>query len=238
MTVCAIAGGSKVSYYGKQNWAPTCGDMRDRFLLSGDYKAITASKYLTGTDYLKRGDILVRERYLGGSRHTVMVLDNGDKVSDNEVISTLLASVSSLKVTADIINITTNAITIAPKLLKIENGVEKLIKDTNSAYKWDISITTPSGANVKASTKMSIDKMQKMSINGLSKNSCYKLNIIASEINSTTKISSAPIIFSTATDPSAKTETIKLTADTTIPKINTIYIDVDNSFKSAILHHT
>ena len=58
MTVCAIAGGAKISYGSN---APTTGNMRTRFKQSGNYTVLTDSKHLTQTDYLKRGDILVKE---------------------------------------------------------------------------------------------------------------------------------------------------------------------------------
>lgn len=69
MTVCAIAGGANIDYGSN---APTTSTMKTRFLLSGDYEVITASKYLTSDKYLKRGDILVK----AGS-HTVMALEDG-----------------------------------------------------------------------------------------------------------------------------------------------------------------
>lgn len=77
MTVCAIAGGSKVIYGSN---APTTSTMKSAFTKSGDYDVLTAKKYLSSDTYLKRGDILVK----AGS-HTVMVLEDGagSKVSDN-----------------------------------------------------------------------------------------------------------------------------------------------------------
>ena len=70
MTVCAIAAGvTALEYSGN---APTTSTMRAKFTATGEFSALTASKYLTGTAYLKRGDILVAP-----GKHTVMVLDNG-----------------------------------------------------------------------------------------------------------------------------------------------------------------
>ena len=70
MTVCAIAAGvTALEYSGN---APTTSTMRAKFTASGAFSALTAAKYLTGTQYLKRGDIL-----LAPGSHTAMVLDTG-----------------------------------------------------------------------------------------------------------------------------------------------------------------
>lgn len=74
MTLCAIAGGCKNLEY-KGN-APTTSTMRKAFEATGDYEVLRDEKYLTTTEYLRRGDILVKE---GG--HTVMVLTNGKKAN-------------------------------------------------------------------------------------------------------------------------------------------------------------
>ena len=71
-TLCAIAAGVKgLEYTGN---APTTSTMRRAFTMTGEFEAYTESKYLRGSEYLKRGDILIRE-----GKHTVMVLDNGSK---------------------------------------------------------------------------------------------------------------------------------------------------------------
>ena len=70
LTVCAIAAGvTALEYTGN---APTTSTMRAKFTASGAFSALTAAKYLTGTQYLKRGDIL-----LAPGSHTAMVLDTG-----------------------------------------------------------------------------------------------------------------------------------------------------------------
>lgn len=70
MTICCECSGIKIPYNG--NNAPTTSTMRKAFASTGLFDVLTDSKYLTRTEYLKRGDILIKE----GS-HTVMVLDNG-----------------------------------------------------------------------------------------------------------------------------------------------------------------
>ena len=69
MHVCAIAGGANLTY--GVNGLVTF-NMVDAFVKSGDYEKLTDSKYLLSGNYLKRGDILVRQ-----SGHTAMALENG-----------------------------------------------------------------------------------------------------------------------------------------------------------------
>lgn len=76
MHVCAIAGGANLGYGSN---GCTTRTMVKEFVASGDYEKFTDSKYLTSGQYLKRGDILVKE----GS-HTVMVLENGSAVATAE----------------------------------------------------------------------------------------------------------------------------------------------------------
>ena len=71
MTVCTIAAGIPIEYGTN---APTTKTMKKRFKDTGKFMLLTEAKFLKGTDYLKRGDILVKEGH-----HTVMVLDNGTK---------------------------------------------------------------------------------------------------------------------------------------------------------------
>ena len=46
---------------------------------TGKFDVLTASKYLTESDYLKKGDILVKQYH-----HTVIVLTNGAKITAND----------------------------------------------------------------------------------------------------------------------------------------------------------
>lgn len=70
MAICCECSGIKIPYNG--NNAPTTSTMRKAFSSTGMFEVLTDSKYLTRTDYLKRGDILIKE-----GLHTAMVLDNG-----------------------------------------------------------------------------------------------------------------------------------------------------------------
>lgn len=73
MTYCAILGGANISYGDN---APTTSNMESKFKASGNYEVLTDKKYTDSSDYLKRGDILLRKGH-----HTVMVLTDGAKAN-------------------------------------------------------------------------------------------------------------------------------------------------------------
>lgn len=73
MTVCAEAAGIDMDGTYTSGNAPVTQNMRQKFVGTGAFTALTDSKYLTTDRYLKRGDILVYEK-----GHTVMALSNGD----------------------------------------------------------------------------------------------------------------------------------------------------------------
>ena len=73
MAVCAQAAGVDIPY--SNGNAPTTYTMKKAFTGTGQFDALTDSKYLDSDKHLKRGDILVKP-----SSHTVMVLDNGEAV--------------------------------------------------------------------------------------------------------------------------------------------------------------
>ena len=89
MTVAAEAAGIAVKYM--EGWnAPVTQTMCPTFKDTGAFEVFSDSKYLTGTDYLKRGDILVRQ-----SGHTAMVLSNGKYASASISMSTNTSSTAS-----------------------------------------------------------------------------------------------------------------------------------------------
>lgn len=79
VSVCLLAAGVKLSYSGN---LPTTRTLQSVLNRTGDFEILTDSKYLAGTDYLRRGDILCK----AGS-HTVIVLDDGAKVENTSSIS-------------------------------------------------------------------------------------------------------------------------------------------------------
>ena len=79
MGTCAKAAGSNVQRcYGNCCYT---GNQKDLFMQTGDFILLTDSKYLTSSNYLKRGDVLLRHNEATGSGHTAMVLSNGPYAS-------------------------------------------------------------------------------------------------------------------------------------------------------------
>lgn len=78
MAVCAEAAGVDMEVAYSSGNAPATRYMREKFLKTGAFEALTDKKYLTSPDWLRRGDVLVYEGH-----HTVMVLSDGEKEDDN-----------------------------------------------------------------------------------------------------------------------------------------------------------
>ena len=123
MTVCAIAGGAKISYGSN---APTTTTMKNIFEKSGSYTVLTDKKYLTSDKYLKRGDILVKS----GS-HTVMALENGSSVK-----STTTTKPSTNKSTSS----------------KKNDNIKVYQKWLNTHFEMDLTVDGDFGNNTKKAT--------------------------------------------------------------------------------------
>lgn len=68
ITICANIAGYNIS--------PNCwtGNLKAALVATGDFQVLTASKYLTGGDYLLKGDIILNEK-----AHVIMALESGSK---------------------------------------------------------------------------------------------------------------------------------------------------------------
>ena len=81
MGTCAKAAGSNVQRcYGNCCYT---GNQKDLFLQTGDFILLTDSKYLTSSNYLRRGDVLLRHNPANNNGHTAMVLSNGPYATAN-----------------------------------------------------------------------------------------------------------------------------------------------------------
>ncbi len=128
-TVFAIAGGVKELEYNGN--APTTSTMIDKFVATGKYKVSYDKKFLSSPDYLKRGYILVKKGH-----HTVMCLEDGDKVKVNNIIK--------------------KAVTVAkPTLRRKSVGVEvsNLQNNLNKVLKIDIDVDGSFGAQTESAVK-------------------------------------------------------------------------------------
>ena len=150
MAVCANAGGIKIS---KNVWT---GDMATAFVASGAYEKKTDAIYFSSTDYLRRGDILIKDG------HTLMVLDNGSKISttvtDTQINKDLPVQPDNnflaIKFATSVNKITTTELSINTKIMIIEGSKETPLKDKNklNLYNWTcvLSSIMDSFANILA----------------------------------------------------------------------------------------
>lgn len=81
MAVCAEAAGVDMRGAYIAGNAPATFQMREQWGKTGAFEMLTDEKYLTSPDYLLDGDVLVNE-----ARHTVMVLSDGEKASDEREV--------------------------------------------------------------------------------------------------------------------------------------------------------
>ena len=100
MAVCAEAAGIAIPYNG--NNAPTTSTMRKAFGSTGEFNIYVDSIYLNSPNFLKRGDILVRE-----GKHTVMALEDGT-LANKTVQSTLGIDISSIQGNVNFITLKSN----------------------------------------------------------------------------------------------------------------------------------
>jgi hypothetical protein len=240
MAVCAIAAGVDVSP------SSTTRSMRNNFKNSGSYEVKTDNIYFTSSDYLKRGDILVKE----GS-HTVMVLANGSKIPKTEpkpaaeikpeqdTISHLVQDHFALKIALNITNISDTKLSANAKITKIENGKELTLTNV-LAYEWTYSLSSLTDSSIKPiSERLEIKSdTTTFSISNLHKGRSYLLKVTAKEKNGEAEFSSPNIIFTTTQvqqlfDPSLDTQFI---ADKNSINKCKLFVKVDKEFKQATIY--
>ena len=83
MAVCAEAAWVDMAGAYTSGNAPWTGNMAQQFAGTGAFAVLTEDKYLTGPDWLQRGDILVNIQ-----RHTMMILDDGREAQKDIQIKT------------------------------------------------------------------------------------------------------------------------------------------------------
>lgn len=99
--ICAIAAGAPADKLYVGGNMGTTRTMRSYFRNTGMFEILTNSKYLTVSDYLKRGDIVVNE----GS-HTFIVLSNGSKATgDQPLIKPTSSDVIGIAVALGSVNV-------------------------------------------------------------------------------------------------------------------------------------
>lgn len=248
MTVCAIAGGAKIDYGSN---APTTTTMRTRFKQSGYYTVLTDTKYTTQTDYLKPGDILVREGH-----HTIMVLENGSAVIDDDeeivepvvpeesedptipgAITTLVKiTTRSAELSIDKIEDTKASINIKAVEQKTGSAVAIMNKAKVGKYSWTYQLENLSKGTVAVPKRLPITSgTYKLDLANLTKGTTYALQVFAVK-SGKPAFCSSKLLFTTNTDTAEnEPEKQKFVGDPT-NVIKQIYIKVDNIYQPAIIY--
>lgn len=217
MTVCAIAGGAKITYGSN---APTTSNMRTRFTQSGDYEVLTDIRYTTMTDYLKAGDILVHENI-----HTVMVLENGSEHQSSGDEPEPTSSLQSYNIITNVTDVSTTSATINISIIRQLNELETVVSAKNWTYILEYK-NMPNGTSIE---HIIIDN--KITLTKLLKNTCYMYRIKAKS-NNTDIFCSAYKTFNTL---KAVTDTNTL-IKTDNGYVDAAYIKTDNEYKSVITY--
>ena len=239
MTVCAITGGSKIAYGSN---APTTSNMRTRFKQSGDYSILTDSKHLTMTDYLKRGDILVCE----GS-HTVMVLENGSSIADDETASeggstgiTPIADVRVRYISIDVTEIKATEATADIKIIERKVGVvdKALSNSIINKYNWSYKLTALGKSENKAKSITLASNKKELSLTGLKAKTAYALQVMATNKNNdSVEFCSPKVLFTTLPEKESINNTKKDFTGKVANAIDHIYIKTENEFKPVIIYN-
>jgi hypothetical protein len=193
MSVCAIAGGAK--FYEVTGISSTS-TMRANFIRYEEYEALTELKYLTSSDYLRRGDILVEEGV-----HTVMILDNGSKAdftSDYNPSRPAIEAVTAKNIFATITKISPTKVTMEVEIVKINNG--EVVEDGESditKYTWQYSKKSLEDINSEWEP-IELESVSKtIEISNLKPNNSYAIKFDAIETGKNSPASSSEIIFTT-----------------------------------------
>ena len=219
MTVCAIAGGAKISYGSN---APTTSNMRTRFSKSGDYELLTSSKYTTMTDYLKAGDILVRE-----NTHTVMVLENGSEYQDDFDDTEPAYSLLTYGILTKATDIKNNSATITVKTIKQLNELEQVVTNTKN---WIYSISYQKLPDGKIVEQRIADN--KITISNLIENTCYMYRINVKNSDGVSLFCSANRTFNTT----AKDTSINTKISMSKGYADVAYIRTTEGYKPVVVH--
>lgn len=206
MTLCAVAGGSKVDYGVN---APSTRSMRWRFYEVDDYEILEDALHLECTDYLKRGDILVDE-----DEHTVMVLENGCQMPES----------SAIKIALDVTSIEPTKIFVKADITKIEDGIELPVEATAediALYSWEYRVSRlDSNKNglEAGSLKLNMNTgSSTFSLTGLIPGKPYVLNVVATKIDGEAELRSANVIFYTPPVYAPAVETLCIESNSTDP---------------------
>ena len=236
MTLCAIAGGATFGY-GLDNGsnAPTCSHMKRWFTRKNEYQVFTKSAnptYFGSTDYLKRGDILIKDG------HTIMILDYGEKIPQTER-EVDLSDFSAVLVDVFISDVEATKATVEAKVTKVENNSEtSLSSDALNQYNWAYELISLTNSNQNPVSKTISNIANSFSLDDLEPNSSYLIKIKAEEKSGSISLSSPNILLTTSAIQSYSAEPAIEFVDaySNYPSCS-LFLNIANEFKHTILYN-
>ena len=236
MALCAIAAGCAVDPGLTTKTMAAQSTETKTFATSEDFHIYSDSIYFNSSDFLKRGDILVKP----GS-HTVMVLANGIKVPKTQL---QFSTDTIIKLINNITNITETSIDALTHVSKISEGIEEPLtdKDTIKNYTWEVFINTYSPYENKvdkAAKTLVIDTAgtAAYSVNNLQPNTTYVLKTVATESATNIKYSSAYTIFTTSKSIESNSLIIDKKINKSSNEVDKLYINLSNGPMRSILYN-
>ncbi len=241
LSVCAIAGGANISYGTN---GPTTTTMRTKFKQSGDYIVLTDAKHLTMTDYLKRGDILVREGH-----HTIMVLENdSDYIDDTpteqpetptEQPGTPITDIriKYIDISVPVLNTTDATISVKAVERKVRTDDKLLSAEAVKKYSWVYTIETLDERNgnikIQRKTVSPTSNSYNIALTELLPGTTYSIQVIATK-SGRTELCSSKILFTTLSTTKQKETNKQFNFNAS--NIDKVYIKVNNEYKHAIVY--
>jgi hypothetical protein len=239
LSVCAIAGGANISYGTN---GPTTTTMRSKFKQSGDYIVLTDSKHLTMSDYLKRGDILVREGH-----HTIMVLENNSDYIDDDIPTeqpdtpveqpgTPITDIRVKYIDVSVPVLTATTATINVKTVERKTGIADKLLSASAVkkYSWKYTIEALDNRNnIKTQTLSPTSSSYTIALAELLPGTTYAIQVIAAK-NRHIELCSPKILFTTAQTTGQKE--IKKQFNFNASNIDKVYIKVNDEYKHAIVY--
>ena len=182
MCVCAIAGGAPVEKLYYNGNMGTTSTMRGYFRSTGMFQILTDPKYLTTSDYLKRGDVVVNE----GS-HTFMALTNGPKAEGTiPPVAPVNSDVIGIATARGSINVRIGPSTAykAIEIVKKDEQVQVLEITSNNWYKiiWADSDDGYAYVSNVGGKYFAYTSISKKGNNSSEKKEKYKIKVTASTL--------------------------------------------------------
>jgi N-acetylmuramoyl-L-alanine amidase len=191
------------------SWPPCTSTMRDAFKPYHDhFEFLDSEQYLTSTDYIQLGDIIVKEWASDGSGHAAVVVEGAD---GGGVV---------IKINVDLLNIKTTSAKASITVIEKRAGIEEIIKEADwfKTYSWTYELERLSTTKIEqiGTKNISVNNLKGFTLNDLVPTNTSRLKIAiknASSGSDSDKIFSQGFIFSTQQDYPGSVESLIFTLE-------------------------